>query len=106
MNSNCGVTSNKLQQDFSTIHLVVRRLPNDMRKSRSSILRSKDSPGYRYQRRDFSFALATPFFQNCCEKLWKYCNLQGQNTRTKIQVNHLIQVRDIKRARREVKEVT
>lgn len=69
MNSNCGVTSNKLQQDFSAIHLVVRRLPNNMRESRSRILRSKDSPGYRYHRRDFSFALATPFFAKLLRKV-------------------------------------
>ena len=68
MNSNCGVTSNKLQQDFSTIHLVVRRLPNNMRESRSRILRSKDSPGYRYHRRYFSFALATPFLKKLLRK--------------------------------------
>lgn len=69
MNSNCRVTSNKLQQDLSTFHLVVRRLPNNMGESRSRILRSKDSPGYSYHRRDFSFALATPFFAKLLRKV-------------------------------------
>ena len=35
-----------------------------------------------------------------------YCNLQGQNTRTKNPSKSLNTVRDIKRTRRKVKEVT
>ena len=37
---------------------------------------------------------------------WNLCNLQGQNTRAKNPSKSLNTVRDIKRTRREVKEVT
>ena len=39
-------------------------------------------------------------------RLGGLCNLQGQNTRTKNPSKPLNTVRDIKRTRREVKEVT
>ena len=50
--------------------------------------------------------LEYPSYKNFNPTLFNDCNLQGQNTRTKNPSKPLNTVRDIKRTRREVKEVT
>ena len=50
--------------------------------------------------------LEYPSYKNFNPTLFNDCNLQGQNTRTKNPSKPLNTVSDIKRTRREVKEVT